>query len=168
MASNTKLLDPVRALLDEGRVPHRLLHHAAAHTTQEFASARNAPVSLGVKALLLKVQGEWVVIALRAHQRLDNRVLRKALGAQKLRFASREELTAHRLAPGQIPPLGQPVLPFRLIADTRVLAEPQLAFTAGTHTDSIIMATTDWQRVAQPQLLPLSGAIADQAATPTA
>ena len=93
------------------------LRHAKATTTEALAAARSLPVSAGVKALVMKIRGELTVVALRADQTMDNRVVRRVLRSQKLRFARAEELAALGLQPGQVPPFGRPVLPLRLVAD---------------------------------------------------
>ena len=155
MSTRPPILNHVLGLLDQTGVTYRFVQHESGHTAETIAAARGTPLELGVKALLMKIRKEWVLVALRAHQRSDNRKVRHALGSQKLRFASRDELSSHGLAPGQVPPFGEPVLPFRLVADRGVVAFPQLAFTAGTNTDSIVMETTDWQRLAQPEILEL-------------
>ena len=155
MSALSPILIQVVSLLDQAGVQYRCVQHEPGQTAESIAVARGTPLELGVKALLMKTKTEWVLIAVRAHQRSDNRKVRHALGSQKLRFASRDELSSHGLAPGQVPPFGEPVLPFRLVADRGVVAFPQLAFTAGTNTDSIVMATTDWQQLAQPEILEL-------------
>ena len=66
----------------------------------EYAAARGLPVSVGLKALVFKIKGSFTVLALRADQEVDNRSVRRALRAQKLRFARLEELARqHGTAP---------------------------------------------------------------------
>jgi Ala-tRNA(Pro) deacylase len=154
--ANPDLLARVLAQLAavDAQVDHR--RHDAATTTAALAQARGLPVSAGVKALVLKVKGSLTVLALRADRNMDNRHVRRVLRAQKLRFARAEELAFLGLRPGQVPPFGEPVLPLRLVADQAILADPLVAFTAGTWTDSLVMPTTDWVRAAAPELLPLT------------
>ena len=155
MSSNPALLEQVCLLLDEAGVPYRRVQHEPGETAEAIAEARGTPLELGVKALLMKIRKEWVLIAVRAHQRTDNRKVRHALKSQKLRFASREELASHGLRLGQVPPFGNPVLPFRLVADRGVLDLPELAFTAGSNAESILMATQDWVQLAEPDFFDL-------------
>lgn len=42
--------------------------------------------------------------------------------------------------------------PFSLYADPSVLENEKIAFNAGSLTDSFIMASADWQRIAAPQV----------------
>ena len=156
MTAQASLLDQICARLDARDMTYRRLDHESGETAVAIAEARGTPLELGVKALLMKTRKEWVLIAVRAHQRTDNRAVRHALGSQKLRFATREELASYGLQPGQVPPFGEPFLPFRLIADRDVLALPELAFTAGSNTESVVMATSDWQALAGPEVFGLT------------
>ena len=156
MDSSPSLLERVLAELHaaDAQVDHRV--HPPATTTAGLAQARGLPVAVGVKALVLKVKKTLTLVALRADQDMDNRHVRRVLRAQKLRFARPDELSALGLRPGQVPPFGEPVLPLRLVADQAILNGPQVAFTAGTSTDSLIVPTPDWVRAARPELLPLT------------
>jgi prolyl-tRNA editing enzyme YbaK/EbsC (Cys-tRNA(Pro) deacylase) len=156
MSSNPELLKQVCLLLDEAAVAYRRAQHAPGETAEAIATARGTPLEMGVKALLFKIRSDWVLNSVRAHQRTDNRKVRHALKSQKLRFATREELASHGLAPGQVPPFGRPVLPFRLVADRGVLDLPELAFTAGSNSESVFMATEDWLELAAPEFFELS------------
>ena len=149
------LLEQVLEQLDGVECRH--LRHAASRTTAELAAARGCAVDVGLKALLMKVRGEWTTVVVRAHERTDNRVVRRALRSQKLRFLRSEELASLALEPGQVPPFGRPVLPCRLVADRGVLDGDAVAFTAGTWTDSLVMATSAWIEVAKPELFDLVG-----------
>ena len=157
-ASNPEILAAVLALLRQEAVPFEHLRHAEASSTEALAAARGLPIRCGVKALVMKIRGELTVVALRADQAMDNRMVRRSLRSQKLRFARREELEALGLRPGQVPPLGRPVLPLRLVADEGVLAGERVAFTAGTWTDSLVLETEDWVRVASPEIAQLTTA----------
>ncbi len=136
-------------------VPVQRVRHPEARTTAELAAARGLPVEAGLKALLMKIRGEWTTLVVRAHERSDNRTVRHALRSQKLRFLRAEELATLGLEPGQVPPFGRPVLPCRLVADHGVLEGETVAFTAGSWTDSFVMRTDDWVRVARPELVGL-------------
>jgi Ala-tRNA(Pro) deacylase len=60
------------------------------------------------------------------------------------------------LVPGNVPPFGEPILPFPLHADESVFENDRIAFNAGTMNDSIIMSVADWERIARPRRLHFS------------
>ena len=101
---------------------------------------------------------QFRLFVLPADRKLDSALVKKQLGVTRLRFASPEELLALTgLVPGSVPPFGEPILPFELIADVAIGARyPHVAFNAGSLTDSIIMSAADWDHVAQPHRLALT------------
>jgi Ala-tRNA(Pro) deacylase len=147
----------VRHLLTAG-VSFRQVHHEPTPTSADAARARGEPIGCGAKALLLKTGEKFRLFVLPADRKLDSALVKKQLGVDRLRFASKEELLALTgLVPGSVPPFGEPILPFELIADVAIgSVYPHVAFNAGSLTDSIIMSATDWDRVAQPHRLPLT------------
>lgn len=153
-------------LLAAAGVAYRQLHHEPTPTSADAARARNEPIGCGAKALLLKTDDRFRLFVLPADRKLDSALVKQQLRLDRLRFASREELLALTgLVPGSVPPFGEPILPFELLADPGIGAVyPQLAFNAGRLTDSIIMSAADWERVARPVRLPF--AVADAAESP--
>lgn len=157
-AEETSVLTSLCSLLDQKQVPYRLVHHAVTLTSEESARARNEALHVGAKALLLKIDTGFKLVVIPAHRKLDSAGLKRALKAASLRFATPEELHEQTgLVPGSVPPFGQPILHLDLIADALVgLEENRVAFNAGSLTDSIIMARTDWVALARPQFLSVS------------
>jgi prolyl-tRNA editing enzyme YbaK/EbsC (Cys-tRNA(Pro) deacylase) len=151
------VLETIRDLLTRQGADFREIHHQPTRTSEESARARGEPVAIGGKALLMKVGGEHALFVMSAAQRVDSAALRRGLGVKKLRFASAEELhELTGLAPGSVPPFGEPVLPFPLYADESVFENDRIAFNAGSLTDSIILSVTDWERIARPRRLRFS------------
>lgn len=54
------------------------------------------------------------------------------------------------LVPGSVPPFGRPILPLDLYVDAGVPDLPRVAFNAASLIDSLVLATADYLRVAQP------------------
>jgi prolyl-tRNA editing enzyme YbaK/EbsC (Cys-tRNA(Pro) deacylase) len=141
----------VRQLLDEAGVSYRVVQHAPTLTSEESARARGEDLRVGGKALLLKTGTEFRLFVLSAALRLDSAAVKRHFAVDKVRFASAGELLQQTgLVPGSVPPFGRPVLPFDLFVDPSVLANEVVAFNAGSLTESIILATADYRRVAQP------------------
>ena len=108
---------------------------------------------MGGKALLLKVDDVFRLFVLSADRKLDSAAVKKHFSAKKTRFASPEEL--HQLTglvPGSVPPFGAPVLPFPLYVDPSVFENDRIAFNAGSLTDSVVMAVSDYRRLAVPEV----------------
>lgn len=158
MDSELSVHDRLVRLLTEAGVSFRQLHHEPTPTSADAARVRGEPLGTGAKALLLKADDQFRLFVLPGDRRLDSASVKRQLGLDRLRFASREELLAQTgLAPGAVPPFGAPILPFELTADVSIgQVHSTVAFNAGSVTDSIIMSAADWDRVARPARLPIT------------
>ena len=147
-------------LLVAAGVSFRQVHHEPTPTSADAARARGEPIGCGAKALLLKTDDRFRLFVLPADRKLDSALVKRQLGLGRLRFASPAELLELTgLVPGSVPPFGEPILPFELLADVAIgTVYPHVAFNAGSLTDSIIMSAADWDRVAKPVRIPLTGA----------
>lgn len=106
---------------------------------------------MGGKSLVFKLQTGFALFVLSGARRTDNRLLRKHLGIQRLRFARLEELTAlTSLTPGCVPPFGRPIFDLPLYVDAATVAQDEIAFSLASHTSSVRMRTADWLAIADP------------------
>jgi Ala-tRNA(Pro) deacylase len=152
-SGHPSILDRIRAHLQAAGVAYREVEHEPTRTSEESAAARGEDLSVGAKALLLRTDGVFRLFVIPADRRLDSAAVRRHLGVRRTRFATLEELRELvGVPPGAVPPFGEPILPFELYADETVgAAAGKVAFNAGSLTDSIIMATSDWAAVARPR-----------------
>lgn len=141
----------VVGLLRSGGAAFRTVHHEPTRTSEESARARGEPLEAGGKAIVMKLDDTFAVFVISAARKIDARRIRARLGARKSRFATPEELVAITgLVPGAVPPFGRPVLDLDLYADASAAANDRIAFNAGSLTDSVVMDTRDWLRIARP------------------
>ncbi len=140
----------LKSFLDSNGVLYREVHHEPTRTSEESAKARGEDISIGGKAILMKVDNTFMLFVISASKKIDSQKIKKHFNAKKLRFANTEELQELTgLVPGSVPPFGKPVLPFDVYVDTSVKENKQIAFNAGLLTDSIIMQTEDFFGIAQ-------------------
>lgn len=148
-----KTIEKIRAFLVEQDVEFRELQHEPTRTSKDSARARGENISIGGKALLLKVNDEFGLFVMSAALRVDSGAIRKHLGARRSRFATPDELFAMtQLVPGSVPPFGEPILPFDLYVDESIVSNERIAFNAGSLTNSMFLRTKDYLRVAQPEV----------------
>lgn len=152
------VLEAIRQLLESRQIEFRELHHEPTYTSEEAARVRGEELRNGGKALLMKVNDTFSLFVLPAERRVHSALIRKQLGAKKMRFATAEELlqlTASEgfpgLVPGSVPPFGSPILPFPLYVDSGIQQNERIAFNAGSLTDSVIMSVEDYLAVAMPE-----------------
>ena len=155
--SEPAVLKRLREHLDAVGVSYREIAHPATRTSEESAVARGESLRIGGKALLIKCGEDFRLFVLPADRKFDSTRVKKQLGVKKMRFATPEELAALTgLVPGSVPPYGHPVLPFALTADESLLANPRIAFNAGSLTTSFIMSMEDYRLTAQPVFTKIS------------
>ncbi len=152
MSDGSSVHERLVQLLMGAGVNFRQIHHEPTPTSADAARARGEPIGCGAKALLLKTDDKFRLFVLPADRKLDSALVKRQLRVDRLRFASKEELLALTgLVPGSVPPFGEPLLPFELLADGAIgTVYPHVAFNAGSLTDSIVMSAADWDRVARP------------------
>lgn len=149
--------EKIKILLDEHNIVYTELHHEETITSEDSARVRGEDISTGGKALLLKVDDEFKLFIISAAKKLKSSAIKKHLKVKKVRFATREELLEHTgLVPGSVPPFGEPILPFKLYADTSIELNEKIAFNAGTLTDSITLLVEDYLRIAKPEIFTFS------------
>ncbi len=140
--------------LTSSGVSFRTLHHEATLTSEESARVRGEDISIGGKALVLKVGEVFHLFVMSAAKKLDSKALRKYFKVKKVRFASREELLELTgLVPGCVPPFGKPILDFDLFVDVSIRENNRIAFNAGSLTDSVVMTTEDYFKIANAEII---------------
>ncbi len=128
-----------------------VIEHSPTHTSQESALARGESMSIGGKALVLKVGDNFGIFVLSAARVVDNKKLKDYFKTKRIRFAAKEELdTLTGLPSGAVPPFGRPIFDLNLYADSSILENEFIAFNAGSLTTSIKMKVDDYIRIAKP------------------
>lgn len=143
--------DILAHLASAGVAPLRVVDHGETRTSEESAAARGEPLSVGGKAILLKVADEFALFVLPADRKLSTAAIRARFGVRSIRFATREELLAMTgLVPGSVPPFGRPLLPFRLHVDEAIRGNDRVAFNAASLTRSVVLRADDYLLAAAP------------------
>ena len=161
MASNSALVQ-IRKFLNDQDIPFREVHHIATHTSEESAIVRGESLSKGAKALLIKVNTDFWLFVIPADRRLETSLVKDYFKesiqkVKKFRFASADELEEMTgLVPGCVPPFGKPILPFDIIVDSHLFEEDEIAFNAGSLTDSIFLRTKDYRSIFGGQIANIS------------
>ena len=139
-------------LLQRHGVPHRVLRHPPARTSEEAARARGTPLEAGAKALVCHADDAIVLIVVPAHARLDSRAFKRQTGTKNVRMVVAERMEGLVGAPvGAVPPFGSLVgLP--TYADRAVVAREEIAFNAGARDVSVTMRGPDYAALEQPTL----------------
>ncbi len=144
------ILESIREMLGTRGIQFREVHHGVTKTSEESAAARGESLSIGGKAILMKVGEEFKLFVLSASRKINSSAIKRQFSERKIRFATSEELQSLTgLVPGSVPPFGRPILPFDIFVDPSIVSNERIAFNAGSLTDSIIMQTKDYLPLAQ-------------------
>ena len=147
----------ITSWLESQQISFRTLEHAPTLTSEDSARERGEDISTGGKALVLKIDKTFHLFVISAARKLNSKAVKKHFKAQKLRFATREELLELTgLVPGSVPPFGRPILELDLYVDTSIVENTKIAFNAGSLTNSVIMQVEDYLKVAQPEVFTFS------------
>ena len=147
----------IKELLNKKSIPFKEVHHKPTFTSEESAKARGEDISIGGKAIVMKVDKCFKLFVLSASLKINSASIKRYFRAKKIRFASAEELSALTgLVPGAVPPFGEPILPLELFVDNSILANKKIAFNAGSLTDSIILEVGDYIKIAKPKFFDFS------------
>jgi Ala-tRNA(Pro) deacylase len=147
----------LQAYLNNFHVPYCVQYHAPAYTAQDVAATEHLPGALMAKVVMVVADGALTMLVLPASRRVDEERTAEALGANHVRLATEDEFTSKFLdcATGAMPPFGN-LYGVPIYADS-VLAENQtITFQAGSHTRTISLKYSDYERLASPTVVDLA------------
>jgi len=143
----------LKEFLDKERIKYVSITHSAAFTAQEIAAAAHVPGRVLAKTVIVHVDGKPAMAVLAADKRIVLEDLRDAAGAQEIRFATEDEFKA--LFPdceiGAMPPFGN-LYGLDVYVAAPLADEDEMVFNAGTHTELIKLAYSDFERLVKPKV----------------
>lgn len=153
MAINSRLQD----LLETSHAKYNHSVHRPADTARDVAAAEHIPPHEVAKTIVFVGNEGFGMAVVPADCRVDLQELRIRLGLSHLRLATEAELSS--LFPdaeiGAMPPFGN-LYSMPVYVDSRLAAEPTIAFNGGTHRDVIHMKFRDFERLARPVIMSFS------------
>ena len=148
-------LQKLRKFLDEQRVKYVTISHSPAFTANDVAAAAHISGKEMAKTVMVKVDGEMIMVVLPASMKVDFGRLLDATGAQEVELAHENEFKD--LFPdcdlGTMPPLGN-LFGMRTFVAEELTEDEEIAFNAGSTTELIKLAYSDFERLVQPRVLP--------------
>ena len=147
------------AVLDEAGVRYERLMHAHTETAVAEAEALGLAPDDVAKTLVVATPEGYIRAVIPASERLDLGKLRTVLGgaSKKVHLASEEDTARDypEFDLGAVPPLGgsrrDPV-----VIDSRVNERDSVVIEAGSHEESLRIATADLVRVADAEIADIS------------
>lgn len=145
------IAESIGDFLDRERVTYATLTHPRAYTAQHEAALAHVPGRRWAKTVVCLADKEPIQAVVPADLKINMERLRELAGARTVRLATENEIAQlyPGCEPGAMPPFG-PLYGQRVFVDTTLVAEPEVVFNAGTHTDAIRMHYEDFASVAKP------------------
>lgn len=144
-------VEKITQFLDEQGCHYELVTHPEAYTAQEVAAESHVPGRHFAKVVMVKVDGELALTVVPATDQVDLERLARSLGAGSVELASEAEF-ADRFPDcelGAMPPFGRLFGMDTFISPKLARAE-EIAFNAGTHTESMRLRFRDFERLVAP------------------
>lgn len=143
----------VKAYLDGAGVKYDVIEHPIVYTAQEIAAVTHVKGKELAKAVIVKADGEIVMLALPATRKINFETLKGILGSESMALAKEEDFVS--LFPdcetGAMPPFGK-LYNIPVIVDQSLNEDKDVVFNAGTHHDIIRISFEDFKRLESPRI----------------
>jgi len=145
------LLASVADVLKRERMPYTVFRHPPAYTALEQAQLSHIPGRCAAKVVICILDDRPVQAIVPAHYRVDLERLRQMAGGVTIRLAIEEEIAAiyTEFEVGAVPPFGT-MYGHRVFVEQCFVGEPEMVFSAGTHTVSVCMHYSDFAEMIRP------------------
>jgi Ala-tRNA(Pro) deacylase len=141
----------IEAFMREKNVAFEVLTHPDAYTMQEVAAALHVSGRQVAKVVMVKADGEAVMLVVPAPFRLNLDKVKAMLGVKKVSLARESEFTAlfPDCLPGAMPPFGH-LYGLPVYVEEALAEQKDIVFRVGTHRHTIKLAYADYARLAAP------------------
>lgn len=149
--------DRLHALLDEQGIDYEVHEHERAVSAHHLADAEGVSGYDVAKPVLVAISGQLAMVVVPGAEHVDLERVSEVLGHNDVRLASEDEFTGlfDDCETGAEPPFGNLYgIPTFLDEDLR--ARQRLVCRDGSHTRTITLATTDYVRLEQPEIVSVS------------
>ncbi len=141
----------IRDYLDENGISYEVVNHSQAFTAQKIAASAHISGKEVAKTVIVKADGDMLMVVLPAHRQLDLMKLKQFLKADEITLAEENEF--QRLFPdcevGAMPPFGN-LYDIPVYVTKRLTEDETIAFEAGSHRELIKMRYSDFANIVHP------------------
>jgi len=140
-------------VLEETKVPFKIMAHTEAYTAQETAADLHVPGSQVAKVVMVKADGSLMMVVLPAEYNIDFGKLKTILGARKVALAREEDFTDHfpDCDTGAMPPFGN-LYGIPVLVEEHLSTQENITFNACTHHEAARISYSEYERLVKPQV----------------
>lgn len=146
----------LKEYLDDRRANYATISHAATFTSQETAESAAVPGKELAKTVVVRIDGELAMVVLPAPSKVRLEILRYVVGSPEVELAGEQEFEDRfpDCEPGAMPPFGNLYAMPVFVAQT-LREDERIYFNAGSHTELIRLAFTEFERLVESTPIPL-------------
>jgi len=147
----------LRRFLTENGVKFVSISHSPAFTAQEIAATAHVPGRELAKTVIVKLDGKMAMAVLPASSFVDLDLLAAAAGARRAELATEGEFKTRfpGCEPGAMPPFGN-LYEMDVFSCSTLAEDEEIAFNAGSHTELVRLAFSDFERLVEPRIVAFS------------
>lgn len=149
----------IKELLNKHKVQYsHVTHNDVTKSSFEAAKIRGTRIEDAAKAIILKAELKdktikFIQAVVPGDKKIDLKKLRNLLNVKNVSLASPDEVFEKTgCTIGSVPPFGN-LFDIDMFLDESILQKEKIVFSAGTHTDSIIISPKDYFNVTNPTLV---------------
>lgn len=142
----------LKEFLDANTVRYVSIRHSIAYTAQEIASLTHIRGKEIAKTVILKADGQTLMAVIPGSHRVDLVLFAAVAGVAKAQIASEYDFKAMfpDCETGAMPPFGN-LYGLPVYVAKPLTEDADIAFNAGTHSELIRMAYSDFERLVRPK-----------------
>ena len=142
--------DSLKQYLSDNGVMFEEQHHSLAYTAQDVANVEHVPGKFVAKVTMAKANGDLIMLVLPAPTRVDFDKVKSVIG-REVHLATESEFASAfpDCEVGAIPPFGH-LYGVRVYVDRALTDDEYIIFNEGTHTDTLKIRYTDYERLEHP------------------
>lgn len=147
----------LKKFLNSSKVKYKAIKHSPAYTAQEIAASAHVPGRELAKTVIINVDGTMAMAVMPAPEQIDFKLLKKSLGAKRVKLASEKEFTDSfpECEPGAMPPFGN-LYDMDVYVAESLTKDEQITFNAGSHSELIRLAYKDFEKLVEPKVVKFS------------
>jgi Ala-tRNA(Pro) deacylase len=152
-------VEQVKQFLQANNIKYVTITHSTAYTAQEIAALTHMKGRDLAKTVVVKLDGALALAVVAASSHVDMLRLRELSGAKTAELASEGEFRTRfpGCELGAMPPFGN-LYQMPVYVDENLASKHDIAFNAGTHSELMQLAYSDFERLVKPHVAAITPA----------
>ncbi|MBS3803757.1 MAG: YbaK/EbsC family protein [Oleiphilaceae bacterium] len=144
----------IKHFLDTSGMEYMCLSHPPAYTAEELAHHVKIAGDRVAKTVIIELDGKMAMLVMPATWRVRWERLSQILDTDFVQLADEQEFQDRfpGCEVGAMPPFG-PLFDMSVYCSEALSSQPEIAFSAGTHTESLHMKTRDFLQLVRPVVI---------------